>query len=195
MYWVFINMDNVSDVSVYFPKTFGCSCDRLNTNPLKSFTGFGMSYSHWVFSGSVDARSSFSSWTCIKTVNTFKMCSYTGKCGNICKRRLTNRGSIATPKGVAFVGWQSGVCRQGNQGDMVWGGGAQKHWGAPTPYLSNPHSSSYCSTVWRPHYFDMHIHSLLKWFSDKLFYIISIYIITNKSRTSKSPPHCPILII
>lgn len=122
MYWVFINMDNVSDVSVYFPKTFGCSCDRLNTNPLKSFTGFGMSYSHWVFSGSVDARSSFSSWTCIKTVNTFKMCSYTGKCGNICKRRLTNRGSIATPKGVAFVGWQSGVCRQGNQGDMVWGG-------------------------------------------------------------------------
>lgn len=64
--------DNVLDMSVNFSKAFGCSCNRLNINPFKGFSGFVMSYYHWVFSQSMDARNSLLLWNYMERVNILK---------------------------------------------------------------------------------------------------------------------------
>lgn len=81
--------NNVLDMSVYFSKAFGCSCNRLNIHPFKAFSGFVISYCHWVFSQSMDARNSLSLWNYMKRGNVLKGSLNTRKRGDVCEGKLT----------------------------------------------------------------------------------------------------------
>lgn len=79
--------DNVSVMSVHFPKAFGCSCDWLNMSPCKSFT-----VGNVLFSGSIFSVSGCQKFIVImemhKQINILKMCFYTEHCGDSHKKRL-----------------------------------------------------------------------------------------------------------